>query len=95
MAHAAMHNLVPNQVDTKRAIPLSSNTKVSLDYVPLPQFVLGAFCWYTARRYGELAPLVAHVFNNQAGAISLVLGGRRDQRRFAALLEQEIAGELA
>jgi len=91
IAHAATHNLVPNQVNTKRAIALSSNTKFSLDYVPLPQFILGAFCWYTARRYGELAPLVAHVFNNQAGAISLVLGGRRDQIRFTALLEEELA----
>ncbi len=91
LAFAGVHNLVSAGAETKRAVPLSSNVKLSLDYVPVSQFLLGAFCWYTARRYGELAPVVAHVFNNQAAAISVVLGGRKNQQRYEQFLKEELS----
>jgi hypothetical protein len=91
LAFAGVHNLVSAGAETKRAIPLDSNLKLSLDYIPLTQFLLGAFCWYTARRYGELAPVVAHVFNNQASAISVVLGGRKNQQRYEQFLKEEVS----
>ncbi len=91
LAFAAAHNLVSNEAETRRSFTLSRSHKLSLDYVPLTQFLLGAFCWYTVRRYGELAPVLAHVFNNQAAAISIVLGGRERQYRYQQLLQEEIA----
>jgi hypothetical protein len=91
LVFAGIHNLVSAEAETKRAISLGNNVKLSLDYVPLNQFLLGAFCWYTARRYGELAPVVAHVFNNQAAAISVVLGGRRNLQRYEQFLQEELS----
>lgn len=95
LAFAGVHNLVSAEVETKRAVLLGANAKLSLDYVPLNQFLLGAFCWYTARRYGELAPVVAHVFNNQAAAISVVLGGRKNLQRYEQFLKEELSRDEA
>lgn len=93
LAYAAVHNIVPANAPTERAISLGPHSKISLDYVPLTQFMLGAFCWYLARTQGELAPVLAHIFNNQLGAISLVLGGRQTYQQFEQLLREELTGE--
>jgi membrane protease YdiL (CAAX protease family) len=91
LVFAAGHNVVSPTAATKHAIPLGAHFKLSLDYVPLPQFFLGAFCWYAARRYGDLTPIVAHMLNNQAGAISLVLAGRASLRRYEQFLQEELS----
>ena len=95
LAFAAMHNVVPTDRATSRAIPISESMKLSLDLVPLPQFILGAYCWYVMRKYGSLAPMVAHVFNNQAAAFSVVWGGRETYSTFKRLLAEEIAVQSA
>lgn len=91
LAYAAAHNLVSSNAETRRAISLGTNAKLSLDYVPLNQFMLGAFFWYLARTHGELAPVLAHVFNNQLAGISLVWGGRETYQRFQQLLGEELS----
>ena len=94
-AFAAMHNLVPICDKTRASLPVSNSVKLSLDFVPLPQFLFGAFCWYLARRYGELAPVLAHVAHNQYPALCLVWGGRSTEREFQKLVCEELSrGDL-
>jgi hypothetical protein len=52
--------------------------------------MLGAFCWYAARSYGALAPILAHSLNNHAAFVALVLGGHRTYSRFFALFDEEL-----
>ena len=90
-AFAAMHNLVPVSDKTRTSLPVSNSAKLSLDFVPLPQFLFGAFCWHLARRYGELAPVLAHVAHNQYPALCLVWGGRGTEREFQRLVCEELS----
>ena len=85
-----MHNLVPKSEHTRSSLPVSDRTKLSLDYVPLPQLFFGAFCWYLARCYGELAPVLAHVAHNQYPALCLVWGGRETLAHFDRLFQEEL-----
>ena len=91
IAFAGIHNLVDIRQETKRSVELSDTLKLSLDTVPLSQFMLGAFCWYVMRRYGELAPILAHSLNNHAPAFALIWGGRGTLSDFNALLAEELA----
>ncbi len=91
IAFAAMHNLVPSSEHTEKSLPIGDRTKLSLDYVPLPQLLFGAFCWYLARSYGELAPVLAHVAHNQYPALCLVWGGRQTLAQFERLFQEELA----
>lgn len=81
-AFAAMHNLVPICDKTRTSLPLTNSVKLSLDFVPLPQLLFGAFCWYLARRHGELAPVLAHVAHNQYPALCLVWGAEARSESF-------------
>jgi hypothetical protein len=93
LAFAGIHNIVDIRQETKRAIELSEAVKLSLDTFPLSQFMLGAFCWYVMRRYGELAPILAHSLNNQVPALALIWGGRGTLVEFNELLAEELARE--
>jgi len=91
-AFAAGHNIVPVGEEVTRSIQLTDGHKLSLDLVPLPQFMLGAYCWYVMKRYGDWAPILAHAINNQGFALSLVWGGRGTYREYQALLAEELEG---
>lgn len=90
IAFAAIHNLIRRGECAERELNLGSGVRLSLDVVPLPQFLLGAYCWYVMRRYGDLAPVVAHAFNNQAAAFALVWGGKETFSDFQRLLGEEL-----
>lgn len=90
LAFAAAHNLMDVKHKTQSAVPLSDGVKLSLDTIPLPQFLLGAFCWYVMRKYGDLAPILAHALNNQAAALAVVLGGKQTYAEFKELLAEEM-----
>lgn len=92
LAFAAIHNVIAEGEVSTRSVQLSDRVKLSLDLVPLPQFMLGAYCWYVMKRYGDWAPLVAHAINNQGLALSLVWGGRGTYREYQALLAEELEG---
>ncbi len=89
LAFAAIHNVI-TQGPAGRSVELAPGVRLSLDMVPLPQFLLGAFCWHVMRRYGDLAPYVAHALNNQASAIGVVWGGRATMEDFQRLLAEEL-----
>ena len=91
LAFAALHNIIREGQPANTAIQLTDRTLFSLDMVPLPQFLLGAFCWYAMKRYGDLAPILAHTFNNQALALSVVWGGRETAADFKRLFQEELA----
>ncbi|MEY4700608.1 MAG: hypothetical protein RL326_795, partial [Pseudomonadota bacterium] len=93
LVYALMHSVVPESAETKLSFPISSTQKISLDHLPLPQFVLGAFCWYCARTYGSLAPILTHTFNNQIPAIVVAWGGKQTYEQFQHLLAEELARE--
>lgn len=86
---AAIHNLSTHG-PAGSSVEVAPGVRLSLDMVPLPQFLLGAFCWHLMRRYGDLAPYVAHVFNNQATAIGVVWGGRVTMQDFQRLVAEEL-----
>lgn len=90
VAFAGIHNVVDARQETKRAVELSETVKLSLDTFPLSQFLLGAFCWYVTRRYGELAPILAHSLNNHVPAFALIYGGRGTLAEFNSLLAEEL-----
>ena len=94
VAFAGIHNLVDAHQGTKRAVELSETVKLSLDTFPLSQFMLGAFCWYVTRRYGELAPILAHSLNNHVPAFALIYGGRGILAEFNSLLAEELEREV-
>jgi hypothetical protein len=85
-----MHSVVPDEAPTRLSIPLSSTQKLSLDKLPVSQFFLGAFCWYCARTYGSLAPILTHGLNNQIPAIVLAWGGKETFETFQRLLQEEL-----
>jgi hypothetical protein len=85
-----MHSVVPDGAQTNISIPLSSTHKLSLDKLPISQFFLGAFCWYCARTYGSLAPILTHTLNNQIPAIVLAWGGKETFNTFLRLVSEEL-----
>lgn len=89
--YALMHSVVPESAVTKLSIPISNDQKISLDHLPISQFLLGAFCWYCARSYGSLAPILTHTLNNQFPAIVLAWGGKETYERFQTLCAEELA----
>jgi hypothetical protein len=91
LVYALMHAVVPESAVTKLSFPISSTQKISLDHLPLPQFVLGAFCWYCARTYGALSPILTHTLNNQIPAIVVAWGGKQTYEQFQNLLAEELA----
>ena len=91
---AGIHN-VSTHGPAGPSVEVAPGVRLSLDVVPLPQFLLGAFCWHVMRRYGDLAPYVAHVFNNQAAALGVVWGGKVTMEDFKRLLGEELAAAEA
>lgn len=85
-----IHSVVPDGERTNISIPLSSTHKLSLDKLPISQFFLGAFCWYCARTYGSLTPILTHSLNNQIPAIVLAWGGKETFNTFSRLLDEEL-----
>lgn len=91
VVYALMHSVVPESAPTKLSVPISSTQKISLDHLPISQFMLGAFCWYCVRSYGTLAPILTHALDNQIPAIVLAWGGKETYQKFQELLAQELA----
>jgi len=91
VVYALMHSVVPENAPTKLSLPISATQKISLDHLPISQFMLGAFCWYCARSYGTLAPILTHALNNQIPAIVLAWGGKETYQKFQELLAEELA----
>lgn len=92
-AYAAIHNVILVGEEARRCVQINDRHKVSFDLVPSPQFMLGAYCWYVMKRYGDWVPLVAHAINNQGLALSLVWGGRGTYREYQELLAEELHEE--
>ena len=91
MIFAAAHNFTPLAGGSAGGmVGLGDSSGSRLNVVPLPQFLLGAYCWYVMRRYGDLAPFVAHAFNNQASALALCWGGKAMFAEFQRLLSEEL-----
>jgi hypothetical protein len=91
--YALMHSVVPEDASAKLSVPISATHKISLDHLPISQFMLGAFCWYCARSYGTLAPILTHTLNNHIPALVLAWGGKHTYEQFQTLLAEELARE--
>lgn len=93
LVFAGVHNVVPSGHSCRKELHLSESVKLSLDRIPLPQFLLGAYCWYVMRRYGEVAPIIAHALNNQGAAFAVVWGGKDTYREYQQILHEELQSD--